>query len=118
MSGIARVGDILGPGGILTFPASPDVFVNGRPVALEGCIYTPHPCCGSPKCPPSHCFGPTFAIPGGVTVNGLPPILKGSKGLCAHSVSTASDDVVVVGGGGIGGMIGGFAGGQALKALG
>ena len=62
MPGIARVGDVLGKGGILTFPASPDVFVNGRPVALEGCIYTPHPPC--PK-DPRHCVGPTFALPAG-----------------------------------------------------
>jgi hypothetical protein len=118
MAGIARVGDILGPGGILTAPISPDVFVNGRPVALEFCFYTPHPCCGAQGCPPAHCGGPTFAIPGGVTVNGLPPIVKGSKGLCGHAVQTASSDVIIVGGGGIGGLAGGFAGGQALKALG
>ena len=99
MPGIARVGDILGPGGVLTAPFSPDVLVNGRPVALEGCIYTPHPCCGIPKCPPAHCFGPTFAIPEGVLVNGLPPIVKGSIGLCGHSVGSASSDVIISGGG-------------------
>ena len=42
MPGAARVGDILGPGGVLTAPFSPDVFVNGRPVALFACVYTPH----------------------------------------------------------------------------
>ena len=98
MAGIARVGDILGPGGVLTAPFSPDVFVNGRPVALLGCIYTAHPCCGAKGCPPSHCFGPTFAIPEGVYVNGLPPITKGSRGLCGHTVSTASSDVIISGG--------------------
>lgn len=97
MPGIARVGDILGPGGVLTGPFSPDVTVNGRPVALEGCVYTAHPCCGLKGCPPTHCFGPTFAIPGGVTVNGLPPIVKGSRGLCGDSVKTASSDVIIVG---------------------
>ena len=95
MPGISRLGDILGPGGILVGPVSGDVFVNDRPVALEFCIYTPHPCCGVPNCPPSHCFGPTFAIGKGVTVNGVPPIVKGSKGLCGHTVSTSSSDVII-----------------------
>lgn len=113
MAGIARLGDILGPGGILVAPISPDVFVNGRPVALEFCVYTPHPCCGLIGCPPTHCFGPTFALPGGVTVNGLPPITKGSIGLCGHTVKTASSDVVIAGGG-LGG-IGSMALGTALK---
>ena len=111
MPGIARVGDILGPGGVLTAPFSPDVTVNGRPVALEGCVYTAHPCCGLKGCPPTHCFGPTFAIPAGVTVNGLPPIVKGSLGLCGHSVSTASQDVIISGGG-----LGGSLLNSALKA--
>ena len=98
MAGIARVGDILGLGGVLTAPFSPDVFVNGRPVALEGCVYTAHPCCGAKGCPPTHCFGPTFSLPAGVYVNGLPPITKGSIGLCGHTVMTASDDVVIASG--------------------
>ena len=98
MPGIARVGDILGPGGVLTAPFSPDVYVNGRPVALEGCAYTPHPCCGDEGCPPEHCFGVTFSIPAGVYVNGLPPIVKGSIGLCGHKVVTASDNVIIAGG--------------------
>lgn len=94
MPGAARVGDILGPGGILTAPFSPDVFVNGRPVALIGCIYTPHPCCGEPDCPPLHCGGPTGTVVFGVQVNGLPPVVKGSPGLCGHTVRTASSDVI------------------------
>jgi hypothetical protein len=107
MAGIARLGDILGPGGVLVGPVSPNVFVNGRPVALFGCIYTPHPCCGAKGCPPTHCFGPTFDIPGGVTVNGLPPITKQGKGICGDGVKTASSDVVIKGGGL--GAIGGIA---------
>lgn len=106
MPGIARVGDILGPGGVLTAPFSPDVFVNGRPVALEGCVYTAHPCCGAKGCPPTHCFGPTFAMPAGVYVNGVPPITKGSTGICGHSVSTASDNVIISGGGLFSSLIG------------
>ena len=106
MSGVARVGDRLGPGGILTAPFSPDVTVNDRRVALLGCVYTAHTCCGKKGCPPSHCFGPTFTIPAGVTVNGLPPIVKGSRGLCGHKVESASENVIVVQDGLIG-MVGG-----------
>lgn len=115
MAGIARVGDILGKGGILTSPFSPDVTVNGRPVALFGAIYTAHPPC-SPKSP-AHCIGPTFDVPAGVTINGIIPITKSGKGLCGDGVKTASDDVIIVGGG-TGGMVGGFALGAAGKALG
>jgi hypothetical protein len=92
---VARVGDILGKGGLLTFPFSPDVTANGRPVALMGCIYTPHVGCGVDK---RHCIGPTFPFPAGVTVNGLFPITKGCYGLCLDKVMTGSDDVIIVGG--------------------
>jgi uncharacterized Zn-binding protein involved in type VI secretion len=111
MAGVARVGDILGKGGLLTAPFSPDVTVNGRPVALLGAVYTPHPPC-SPKFP-LHCFGTTFAIPSGVTVNGLPPIVKGSIGLCGDTVKTASDDVIIAGG--LIGTIVNLGAGQLLK---
>ena len=114
MAGVARVGDILGPGGVLTAPFSPDVFVNGRPVALFGCIYTPHPCCGKKGCPPTHCKGPTFDIPAEVTVNGLPPITKSGRGICGHGVMTASTDVVI--GAGLFGAIAGAAFGAASGA--
>lgn len=96
MSGVARVGDQFGPGGRLTAPFSPDVTVNDRPVALLGCVYTAHTCCGKKGCPPTHCFGSVFVIPSGVTVNGLPPVVKGSRGLCGHKVQSASQDVIVV----------------------
>lgn len=110
MAGIARVGDILGKGGLLTYPASTNGFVNGRPVALMGCIYTAHPPC-SPKLP-QHCWGPTFAIPAGVTVNGMIPITGGSKGLCGESVFTSSLDVSI--NTGLLGMAANFAAGKVL----
>ncbi len=113
MAGIGRVGGILGPGGVLNAPFSPDVTVNGRPVALLGCVYTAHPCCGIKGCPPTHCFGPTFDVPVGVTINGLPPITKSGKGLCGDGVKTASSDVIISGG--LIGAIGGQALGAALK---
>lgn len=97
MAGIARMGDILGPGGMITGPFSPDVTVNNRPVALNGAGYSAHPCCGAKGCPPTHCFGTIVAIGTGVTVNGVPPLVKGSPGLCGHTVKTASSDVVIAG---------------------
>ena len=98
MPGIARVGDTYGPGGVLTAPVSPNVIVNGRPVALNAVAYTPHPCCGAFKCPPSHCGGVVPAIQAlgfRVVVNGVPPVLKGDNGTCGHGVRTASRNVKV-----------------------
>ena len=98
MSGIARVGDILGPGGVLGSPVSPSVIVNGRPVALNTARYSAHPCCGAKCCPPAHCGGPTFGQQAAgfrVLVNGVPPILRGDIGQCGHSVRTASVNVIV-----------------------
>jgi len=95
--GVVRLADILGPGGLVGGPASPDVYVNGRPAALIGAVYTPHPCCGVKKCPPLHCFGTILDAPSGVLVNGVPVLTKTGVGLCGHKVTTASDDVIVVG---------------------
>lgn len=102
MPGIARTGDVYGPGGVLTTPVSPNVLVNGRPVALNAVVYTAHPCCGELGCPPSHCYG---IVPGvtalgfRVLVNGVPPVLLGDKGTCGHAIRTASENVQVGTGG-------------------
>lgn len=97
--GIARAGDIFGPGGVLTAPVSNGIFVNGRPAAIIGISYTPHPCCGAKKCPPSHCFGFVFDVPAGVYFNGIPVVTGSGVGTCGHKVMTKSEDVLVVGGG-------------------
>ena len=95
--GIVRTGDIFGPGGIITAPASPGVLVNGRPAALIGAVYTPHPCCGEKKCPPTHCKGAVLDMPSGVLINGLPVLTSTGIGLCGHKVMTSSFDVVEIG---------------------
>lgn len=95
MSGIARIGDIYGKGGIVIGNSSSSVFVNGRPVALNGANFTPHFLCSSATFP--HCFGVIFSMGGGVTIEGQSPLLKGSKGTCGESVMTASSDVIVKG---------------------
>lgn len=94
MPGVARQGDLYGPGGVLTSPSSPDVFVNGRPVALDLVQYTAHPCCGAQGCPPSHCGGPTFDF-GSVIINNKPPVRLNASGLCGHRVMTASENVII-----------------------
>lgn len=96
MAGIARVGDIVGLGGILVGPFSPDVTVNGRPVALAGCAYTPHGACFNVPPVVPHCFGVVISIPSGVTVNGVPPLTKGSIAFCRDPVLTASSDVILI----------------------
>lgn len=100
--GVARVGDIYGPGGVIGPPGTPGIFVNGRPAALVGAVYTPHPCCGIKKCPPFHCFGAIGDVPVGVFFDGWPPLTKSGIGLCKHKVMTASPDVIVTDGGMLG----------------
>lgn len=96
MAGIARVGDIVGKGGVLTAPFSSKVTVNDRPVALIGCVFTAHPPC-SPQAP-QHCFGVVAALDNGVTVEGMIPLVGGSLASCGDKVLTSSSDVVIAGG--------------------
>lgn len=93
MPGIARQGDALGVGGILTSPSSSTVTVNDRSVALQGCIYTAHLGCSPRR--PQHCFGSTFGISYGITVEDQTPLSLGSIGTCGHPVGSCSLDVSV-----------------------
>lgn len=108
--GLVRIGDILGPGGLVIGNASSSVTVNGRPVALVGCAYTPHLGCSPKK--PLHCFGTVIDFAGGLTIEGQIPLTKGAKGICGHGMQTASNDVISMGGGGLLGTIVGLALGQ------
>lgn len=94
MSGVARLGDLYGKGGIIIGNSSGSVTVNGRPVALTGANFTPHF-----KCPVAkiHCFGVIFGQGGAVTIENQIPLVKGSKGTCLESVMTASSDVTIKG---------------------
>jgi uncharacterized Zn-binding protein involved in type VI secretion len=94
MSGIARQGDIVGPGGILTGPLSSDTNCNGRPVVLHRVAYTAHDCCGDSGCD-IHCSGAVSGAKSAsatVFVNGVPFVLLGDSADCGHSVVTASQD--------------------------
>jgi hypothetical protein len=91
MPGVARQGDGLGIGGILTLPSSSTVTVNDISVALQGCIYTPHLGCSPRR--PQHCFGSTVGISYGVTIEDQVPLTLGSIGTCGHPVVSCSLDV-------------------------
>jgi len=108
--GLVRIGDILGPGGLVIGNSSSSVTVNGRPIALLGCVYTPHLGCTPKK--PLHCFGGIIDFPGGLTIEGQMPLTKGAKGICGHGIMLASDDVLSLGGGGLIGLVLGIALGQ------
>lgn len=95
--GVARAGDLLGPGGVIIGRFASSVTVNGRNVICQPSVYGPHLGCSPKK--PQHCFGPIIDVPGGVTVEGLPPLTQGGKGICGHGVKTASKDVLIVSGG-------------------
>lgn len=94
---VVRVGDLFGMGGVVLYPATSSVTVNGRPVATFGAAYTPHLGC-TPKTP-QHCVGVIFDMPAGVTMDGQIPLTKGAKGICGHSPMSSSEDVFIVGGG-------------------
>lgn len=108
--GLVRIGDILGPGGLVIGTASSTVTVNGRPIALLGSVYTPHLGCTPKK--PLHCFGGIIDFPGGLTIEGRQPLTKGGKGICGHGIMIASDDVISLGGGGLLSLVVGIALGQ------
>lgn len=96
MAGVARVGDIVGKGGILTFPFSSSVTVNDRPIALFGCMFTPHPPCSPQQ--PQHCFGVVLGLDNNVSVEGMIPLTGASIGTCGDKVLTSSSDVIIAGG--------------------
>ena len=97
MPGVARLGDIVGPGGVLVAPVVPSITVDGRPVAHIGTMVTPHMCCGMKGCPPTHCFSSVVMGDPNVTVNGIPIAYKGAFTLCGHTIKTASSGVTVGG---------------------
>jgi uncharacterized Zn-binding protein involved in type VI secretion len=113
--GLVRIGDILGPGGLVFGPSSSSVTVNGRPVAFLGSVYTPHLGCSPKK--PLHCFGTIIDFPGGLTIEGQIPLTKGGKGICGHGIMLASDDVISLGGGGLLSLVVGIALGQFGKGF-
>lgn len=97
MPGIARQGDIVGPGGVLTAPLSSDTNVNGRPVVLHRVVYTAHACCGDSGCD-IHCNGAVSgakSAAASVYVNGVPFVLLTDTADCGHTVVTASQDTII-----------------------
>lgn len=91
--GIQRVGDLNSGGGVALGPGHKNVLINGRPAAIPGTRFSPHPPC-SPK-NPVHCRG-TIAVKGTsktVKANGKPLVLDGNKDSCDHARIRGSRDV-------------------------
>lgn len=93
--GVTREGDLFGMGGIVFGNSASNVTVDGRPVALSGSYYTPHIMCSFKA--PQHCFGVISSSVRGVVVNGTPPLIQGSKGMCGHTVGGGSSTVMIMG---------------------
>lgn len=92
---ISRTGDTIGLGGIIFRKPSPNVTVNNRPVELDGCMYSPHVCCGLSIPCAIHCVGTVKALGKNVYVNGQLPITVGAKGTCGHTVGSGSPNVII-----------------------
>jgi uncharacterized Zn-binding protein involved in type VI secretion len=95
MAGVVRVGDVNSAGGVVIGPGATSVLVNGRPAITTGSMVLPHPCCGSPHCPPMHCMATTTIGSMTVLAEGKPIVYKGSPDTCFDSRVTGSDDVLV-----------------------
>ena len=93
---VQRVGDQNSAGG-LVINGDSTVLINGRPVAIQGSLVTPHPCCGKRGCPPVHCSARTTSNTPTVLVNGKPIITLGALDTCNHTRVGGSPDVVVGG---------------------
>lgn len=96
MPGVQRVGDINSGGGVALGPGHNNVRINGRPAAIPGTPFSPHPPC-NPRAP-QHCAGSIAVGPNSSTVraNGRPLVLTGSKDTCGHTRQGGSPDVKAV----------------------
>jgi uncharacterized Zn-binding protein involved in type VI secretion len=92
MPSVQRVGDQDSAGGVI-IKGDSTVFVNGRPIAVEGESVTPHPCCGARGCPPLHCNAQTRATSNTIYVNGKRLVLTGDVDTCGHPRTGGSADV-------------------------
>lgn len=92
MPAVQRVGDANEAGGVAQGGAG-SVRVNGRAVIVEGNSVTPHPCCGSRGCPPTHCSATTAGGSGSVKAGGIGIITTGAADTCGHSRAGGSADV-------------------------
>lgn len=96
---MARVGDIVGPGGLLMDCGLDAVLVNGQPAVslVPGAMprVTPHVCC-SPYCPLCCAAVVTLGVPT-VLINGKPAITVGMPASCGHAVMTGAEGVIVTG---------------------
>lgn len=92
----ARMGDIVGPGGVISV-GIPTVLINGQPAAVVGGLVTPHACCGAPGCPPTHCASTLVQCAPTVLINGIPSTYVGCVTLCGHPIITGAPGVIITG---------------------
>lgn len=96
MPAVARIGDRGIPhcSGFSIVTGSPDVFVNGRPVAFLGSKSSPH-LFPARRCKPH--VSSVIARPRGVFVNGRPIACVGDPLTACTAIATGSADVFVLG---------------------
>lgn len=91
MQPVAKVGDIVATGGVLTL-GSTTVFVNNIPAALYGSPVTSHGCCGSIGCD-AHCAAVVSTGSTGVFVNNIPSLRIGDIATCGDPIVSGSPNV-------------------------
>lgn len=96
MPSVQRVGDANSGGGVAQGPGQNNVRINGRPAAIPGSSFTPHPPCGPRQ--PQHCAGKIAVGTNSRTVraNGKPLVLTGSKDSCGHVRQGGSPNVKAI----------------------
>lgn len=87
---VARLGDMNIAGGIIFFPVSTNVTVNGRPVATVGSMVFPHAPFKAQHAAPSVILIGSFSV----TVNNKPIATTGSMTTCGHPIGLGSLDVM------------------------
>jgi uncharacterized Zn-binding protein involved in type VI secretion len=92
---MARMGDIVGPGGVIS-AGVPSILVNGQPAAFLGAPVTPHACCGAPGCDP-HCVAHIVTGAPTILVNGIPAVYVGCMASCADAVVMGAPGVIITG---------------------
>lgn len=91
---VQRVGDKNTQGGVI-LNGDNSVLINGRAVAVKGSSVSPHPCCGSKGCPPTHCNAKTQTNNATVLVNGVPLVFSDDVDTCGHARTSGSPNVFV-----------------------
>ena len=91
MPNVQRQGDTNTAGGVARGGVA-SVRVNNRPIIVNGCSVTPHPCCGQPGCG-AHCSATTRGGIPTVRAGGIPINVTGNPDTCGHPRAAGSPNV-------------------------